>query len=181
MVDRPTLWLNNFIVRLNPNPLQPLREPRITQLTNGDFLVSWVDSFFSNSEIMIRAFLADGTQTTTGNLAVITSAVNGDSGAGDYGPANIARITDYSGVDNQINFLTRPTPQSCPPGFGCCGVHRPYHWFGAGWVGPDHLSIQHGQLFFDADGLGGAAAVFFAQLTSNLAITAAEFNVFIAT
>ena len=54
MVDCPTIWLNDFIVRLNPNPLPPLREPRITQLTNGNFLVSWVDSFFSNSEIVMR-------------------------------------------------------------------------------------------------------------------------------
>lgn len=45
MVDRPTIWLNDFIVRLNPNPLPPLRDPRITQLTNGNFLVCWTDSF----------------------------------------------------------------------------------------------------------------------------------------
>ena len=45
MVDRPTIWLNDFIIRLNPNPLQPLRDPRITQLTNGNFLVCWTDSF----------------------------------------------------------------------------------------------------------------------------------------
>lgn len=45
MTIRPTIWLNDFIVRLNPSPLQPLREPRVTQLINGNFLVSWADSF----------------------------------------------------------------------------------------------------------------------------------------
>ena len=61
MTIRPTIWLNDFIVRLNPNPLQPLRKPRITQLTSGNFLVSWADSFnlddsLAGSDVIAQMF-----------------------------------------------------------------------------------------------------------------------------
>ena len=43
MTIRPTIWLNDFIVRGNLNPLLPLSDPQIVALTNGNFLVSWTD------------------------------------------------------------------------------------------------------------------------------------------
>lgn len=99
---------------------------------------------------------------------------------GDYGPTNIARITDYSGVDEQISFDA--TDAAILPAGALAAAAFIAHTTGLAQDGLDRIIFQSytGKLFFDAEGLGGAAAVFFAQLTPNLAITAAEFNVFIA-
>ena len=43
MTIRPTIWLNDFLVRDNLNSVLPLSDPQIVALTNGNFLVSWTD------------------------------------------------------------------------------------------------------------------------------------------
>ena len=43
MTIRPTIWLNDFLVRDNLNSVLPLSDQQIVALTNGNFLVSWTD------------------------------------------------------------------------------------------------------------------------------------------
>ena len=100
---------------------------------------------------------------------------------GDYGPTNFARITDYSVADDR--FSVDATDSSILPAGALAATAFIANTTGLAQDASDRIIFQSntGKLFFDADGAGGAAAVQFAQITPNLAITAAEFNIFIAT
>jgi Ca2+-binding RTX toxin-like protein len=100
---------------------------------------------------------------------------------GAYGAGNTARITDYAVADDQISFDA--TDAAILPAGALAATAFVANTSGLAQDAGDRIIFQTttGKLFFDTDGQGGADAIFFALLTPNLAITAAEFNIFIAT
>lgn len=100
---------------------------------------------------------------------------------GDDGPDNIARINDYAVADDLIRFDA--TDASILPSGVLAANAFVINTTGLAQDAFDRIIYQTntGKLFFDTDGAGGTAAVLFAQITPNLAMTVAEFDIFVAT
>ena len=100
---------------------------------------------------------------------------------GDYNPTNTDLITDYSVAADQIRFDA--TDSAILPVGALAAAAFVTNITGLAQDASDRIIYQSntGKLFFDADGLGGVAAVQFAQVTPNLGLSNAEFNIFIAT
>ena len=100
---------------------------------------------------------------------------------GSYGPDNVAQITDFSVAGDLIRFDATDT--SILPSGALAAAAFVGNTSGLAQDGNDRIICKSntGRLFFDTDGVGGAAAIFFARITPNLAMTAAGFDIFSAT
>ena len=100
---------------------------------------------------------------------------------GNYGPDNNDRINDYTVSDDLILFDA--TDSSILAAGALSAAAFVSNLTGLAGDSTDRIIYQSntGKLFFDTDGAGGVAAVLFAQITPNLVMTAAEFDIFIAT
>lgn len=90
---------------------------------------------------------------------------------------NVDKITDFSVADDTVRLEARIFTEAGAPGMLAANA---FH-VGAAATTMDHRIIYNdatGALSYDADGVGGDAAVRFATLTTGLALTNADFVVF---
>jgi len=113
-----------------------------------------------------------GADTMTGGAGADTFVFNTALGGG-----NIDRITDFSVVDDVIH-LENAVFTGLANG-ALAGAAFAANLTGAATLASHRIIYETdtGRLFFDADGVGGAAAVEFAVLNAGLALTSADFFV----
>jgi Ca2+-binding RTX toxin-like protein len=94
------------------------------------------------------------------------------------GAANVDTITDFSVVDDTIH-LDDAVFTALAPGALAAGAFHVVAGGSAAGDADDRIiyNATNGALWYDADGTGAGAAVFFAQVSAGLALTSADFLV----